>query len=124
MSLQPASGITAYRLNKTEEWLRSLPSPILTLTSNICRRMVAKTLKERRDNSNSAVEVKHQLRLKAKAEADRKRRNKIRHVMRYGMVDVFLDITSFRSWLHDATAAHDTHTNAVDLDKALLPCIR
>ena len=121
MSLQTASGITAYRLNKTEEWLRSLHPRILNLVCNICRRMFAKTLKERRDNFNLAVEGKHQLRLTDKAEADRKRHNKIRNMMRYDMVDVFLDITSFRDWLRDATA---THTVAAELDKAILSCIR
>lgn len=121
LSLQTASGVTAYRMNKTEEWLRGLPPEVLTLVVNLCRRMFAKTVKERRDNFNWAVEGKHQLRLAAKDEADRKRHNQIRNMMKYDMVDVFLDTASFQAWLRDAKAAHAV---AADLDKAVLSCTR
>ena len=67
LSLETATGMTCYRMNRTREWLQSLPSDLQKLVFDLCRRLYSKTRKERRDIFTAAIDGKHLHRLEKAA---------------------------------------------------------
>ena len=59
LSLETASGMTCYRMNRTREWLQSLPEDLRKIIMNLCRRMYDKTIRERRENFQVAHTLTH-----------------------------------------------------------------
>ena len=77
LSLQTASGMTAWRMNKTAEWLESLPKELQTIVIDLARKMYSKTIREGKDNFENAVAAKLARQEAVVAENDKKRKRRL-----------------------------------------------
>ena len=76
LSLITASGMTAWRMNKTAAWLESLPPKMQTLVIDLARKMYSKTIREGKKNFDDAVAGKLARQESNVAENKRKRKRR------------------------------------------------
>ena len=120
LSLGTAAGMTCYRMNKTREWTECLPPAMQTIIYNLCRRFYRQTTKQITGSYTAAAEVKYRHQLSKVAGNKHSRHNKLKQMVKYDDVTVFLELAQWQSYKDRATS-----TIATDkLDKFLLSQIQ